>query len=170
MPAGARRRAPAIPPRLVSRSRSTGQGFQSMTRIRRIHALAWLVFVPQLTGCDAGTPAVDTSSTEATVSGVVTVKGFPAKGGEIRFNPSNHLRIVPTRSAPIGEDGSYKITTLTGVNAVSFDGEVATKNQGVGLLKEYPDLKAGENKVDFDLMGEGVKLPYNMPAKKKGGR
>jgi hypothetical protein len=144
-----------------------------MNRAGRQLAAYALLSVPLLTlgpGCDSGAPAVDSSSTEATVSGVVTVRGVPAKGGEVRFNPSNHLRVVPTKTAPIGEDGTYKITTLTGVNTVTFDGEVAAKNQGVGLLKEYPDVRPGENKVDFDLLGEGMQAPYNMPTKKKGGR
>ena len=106
-------------------------------------------------GCGDGKPWVDTSLNEATVSGVVSVKGKPADGGTIMFNPSNSGRIVPTRTAKIGADGSYTIKTYTGVNQVSFDGEVAAKNRGVGLLKEAVDVAAGENKADFDLLGEG---------------
>jgi len=109
-------------------------------------------------GCGDGKPSVDTSLTEATVTGVVSVKGTPATGGQIRFNPSNSGRIVPTRSAEIGPDGRYTITTLTGDNRVSFDGEVAAKNRGVGLMKEYADVKAGENHIDYDLMGAGAKV------------
>ena len=37
--------------------------------------------------------------------GVVTVKGEPATGGVILFNPSNSGRIVPARTAEIGPDG-----------------------------------------------------------------
>ena len=109
-------------------------------------------------GCGDGKPSVDTSLNEATVSGVVMVKGVPATGGQIRFNPSNSGRIVPTRSADIGPDGRYTIKTLTGDNRVSFDGEVAAKNMGVGLMKQYADVKSGENQIDFDLMGAGAKV------------
>lgn len=109
-------------------------------------------------GCGDGKPSVDTSLTEATVSGLVSVKGTPATGGQIRFNPSNSGRIVPTRSAEIGPDGRYSIKTLTGDNRVSFDGEVAAKNKGVGLMKEYADVRSGENQIDFDLMGAGAKV------------
>ena len=69
------------------------------------------------------------------MSGTVTVKGTPATGGRILFNPSNSGRIVPTRTADIGPDGSYTIKTLTGDNRVTFDGEIATKNMGVGLAQ-----------------------------------
>ena len=41
------------------------------------------------------------------------------------------------------------------MNQVSFDGEVANKNRGVGLVRESCDVGRGENKADFDLLGEG---------------
>jgi hypothetical protein len=121
-----------------------------------------------LHGCGDGKPWVDTSLTEATVSGTVSVKGTPASGGKILFNPSNAGRIVPTRTAEIGPDGSYSIKTLTGDNRVTFDGEVASKNPGVGLIKEYAGVDSGENHVDFDLLGAGSKkVPYESTKKGK---
>jgi hypothetical protein len=121
-------------------------------------------------GCDDGKPYVETSLKEAKVSGTVRVKGKPAEGGMILFNASNSGRIVATRSAPIGPDGTYTITTYVGGNQVSFDGDVAAKNRGVGLIKEYVDVQPGENKADFDLMGDGGTrkgmLPF--PLNKKG--
>jgi hypothetical protein len=123
-------------------------------------------------GCGDGKPSVDTSLTEASVSGVVSVKGVPATGGSILFNPSNSGRIVPIRSAPIGPDGKYTIKTLTGGNQVSFDGEVAIKNTGVGLIKEYCDVQSGTNEANFDLMGpnSGKKIPQvETKVPKKGG-
>lgn len=77
----------------------------------------WLILAAAclLQGCGDGKPWVDTSMTEATVSGTVAVKGIPATGGKILFNPSNAKRIVPTRIADIGPDGSYTIKTLTGI-------------------------------------------------------
>jgi hypothetical protein len=140
-----------------------------MTRPRRLLGVTWLLAASALGGCSE-TPAVNTSTTEVQVSGVVTVRGAPATGGTIRFNPSNHLRVVPTRTAEIGADGSYSIKTLPGVNAVSFDGEVASRNKGVGLIKEYPDVASGENRFDFDLLGEGAKIPIQAVAQKKGRR
>ncbi|HEV3162448.1 MAG TPA: hypothetical protein VGZ22_00300 [Isosphaeraceae bacterium] len=117
-------------------------------------------------GCDSGKPAIDTSLTEATVSGVVSVKGKPASGGVVLFNPSNSGRLVASKAAPIGKDGTYEVKTYTGGNQVSFDGDVATKNRGVGLIKEYVEVKPGENKASFDLLGEGgKKLLYPTPKK-----
>jgi hypothetical protein len=114
-------------------------------------------------GCGDGKPSIDTSRNEGTVKGLVTIKGTPATGGEIRFNPSNSGRIVPTRSAEIGPDGSYSITTFTGDNVVTFDGEVAAKNKGVGLIREYANVELREQEINFDLMGEGgKKLPYDL--------
>ncbi|MFO0888936.1 MAG: hypothetical protein U0790_07280 [Isosphaeraceae bacterium] len=116
-----------------------------------------------LAGCGDGKPAIDTSKTEAVVKGVVSIKGTPATGGEIRFNPSNSGRIVPTRTAPIGPDGSYSITTYTGDNVVTFDGEVAARNKGVGLMREYAKVERGEQEINFDLMGEGARrVPYDL--------
>jgi hypothetical protein len=108
-----------------------------------------------LQGCGDGKPSVDVSLNEASVTGVVSVKGKPATGGTILFNPSNAGRIVPTRQAEIGPDGSYSLTTYTGDNRVTFNGEVASKNVGVGLMKEYALVESGDNKIDFDLLGEG---------------
>ena len=123
-----------------------------------------------LGGCD-GPPAVDSSLTEATVSGLVTVKGVPATGGTITFNPSNHLRKVQSKTAQIDKDGRYKVTTYTGGNQVSFDGEVAAKNMGVGLVKEFCDVQSGDNEANFDLLGEGGKKnPFPIEGKTKKGR
>ena len=115
---------------------------------------------------------MDTSMTEATVSGVVSVKGVPATGGTVLFNPSNAGRIVPTRTAPIGPDGTYTIKTLTGINQVSFEGDVAVKNREIGLLKDFAEVTSGENKKDFDLLteGSGKKLLFPMEPKTRGKR
>jgi hypothetical protein len=125
-----------------------------------------------LSGCGEGKPYVDTSLNEATVTGIISVKGKPATGGKINFNPSNSGRIVGTNSADIGPDGSYTIKTYTGDNQVTFSGEVAVKNSGVGLLREYAIVKPGDNKIDYDLMGAGQRVgPIDLskqPKRKRG--
>ena len=123
----------------------------------RAYRTLWIAALLQgsaasLAGCNDGKPSVDTSRNEGIVKGTVRVRGTPADGGTILFNPSNSERQVATRSATIGKDGTYTITTFTGGNQVSFDGEIATKNQGVGLAREYVEVKRGENQADFDLM------------------
>jgi hypothetical protein len=118
-------------------------------------------------GCGDGKPSIDTSLTEATVTGVVSVKGVPATGGTILFNPSNSGRHVPTRTAEIGPDGRYTIKTYTGDNQVTFGGEIAKKNMGLGLMKEYAGVKAGENTIDYDLMGAGSSQKTTIDLTKK---
>ena len=119
-------------------------------------------------GCD-GRPSVDSSTTEATVSGIVLVKGKPATGGEILFNPANVDRLVGPRSAPIGKDGSYTITTYTGGNQIGFGGSLAVENPGLFRLKQYYEVKRGENKKDFDLLGgsESARAPAKVPNKRR---
>ncbi len=80
-------------------------------------------------------------------------------GGTIHFNPSNSGRIVPTRSAEIGPDGKYTIKTYTGDNQVTYGGEVAAKNRGVGLRRDFATVQSGENQFDFDVLGAGGKDP-----------
>jgi hypothetical protein len=125
----------------------------NISRVRS--SLVLVTLACATSGCGDGKPWVDKSLNEATVTGIVSVKGKPADGGTILFNANNSGRTVPIKTAPIGRDGSYSIKTYTGVNQVSFDGEITAKNRGVGLLKEACDVVAGENKADFDLMGEG---------------
>ena len=105
-------------------------------------------------GCD-GRPSVDSSLNEVTVSGVVKVKGKPATGGEILFDPSNVDRTVGSRSAPIGPDGSYTIKTYTGSNRIGFSGAIATEHPGLFRAKLFFDVTSGGNKKDFDLLNDG---------------
>ena len=63
-----------------------------------------------------GAPAVSSSMEEATVKGTVTIKGKPAAGGEILFDPANVDRKVMARSAPDQKDGTYTIKTLVDAN------------------------------------------------------
>jgi hypothetical protein len=124
-----------------------------------------------LAGCGDGKPSVDTSLTEATVTGVVTANGIPATGGTINFNPSNSRRVVATKSADIGPNGRYTIKTYTGDNRVTYEGEVAKKNTGVGLRKDYANVRSGENKLDFDVLGGGRKIgEFDFSKKAQGKR
>jgi hypothetical protein len=136
-----------------------------------VRALAAVILLVAASGCGDGKPSVDTSLTEATVKGLVTIKGSPVTGGEIRFNPSNSGRVVAARSAKIGPNGDYTVRTYTGDNVVTFDGEVASKNRGVGLIREYANVVSGEQEINFDLLGEGgKKIPFELPKQKKKGR
>ncbi|MDG3007991.1 hypothetical protein [Paludisphaera mucosa] len=72
-------------------------------------------------GCETSAPAVSGSTAEVTVRGTVKIHGRPAGGGEILFDPSNVKRkFAPIRSAAIGPDGAYTVTTLYGENKISI--------------------------------------------------
>ena len=117
-------------------------------------------------GCSDGKPYQDTSRNEATVTGVVTAKGEPVtEGGTIQFNPSNSGRIAPTRTAPIGPDGRYTITTYTGVNVVTYEGAIAKKYPGLGLRRDSATVASGENAVDFDIQGAGKFSSFDVSKK-----
>ncbi len=106
-----------------------------------------------LSGCDGSSsaPSVDGSMTEATVKGVVRVDGTPATEGEIIFNAANPKRAsVALRSAPIGKDGSYTVTTLTGSNEVKLGGPLAKKNPLLQRATRVCEVKTGENTFDFE--------------------
>jgi hypothetical protein len=118
-----------------------------------IAALTAMTLVAFGQGCD-GTPSVDTSQNEVTVTGVVKVKGQPATGGQISFNPSNRDRKVPAFSAPIGQDGSFTIKTYSGENEVRFTGEVAKDYPALGMIKKYCTVTGGGQRQDFDLLGD----------------
>jgi hypothetical protein len=100
-------------------------------------------------GCD-GRPPVDSSLNEATVTGTVLIRGKPATGGKIQFNPANVDRLVGAREADIGKDGTYTIKTYTGGNLIGFAGSVATENPGLFRYKQYYEVQPGENKKDID--------------------
>jgi hypothetical protein len=123
---------------------------RSLWAIASLTAMALVAFGQ---GCD-GTPSVDTSQNEVTVTGIVKVKGQPATGGQISFNPSNRDRKVPAFSAPIGQDGSFTIKTYTGENEVRFAGDVAKGYPMLGMIKKYCTVSGGGQQQDFDLLGD----------------
>jgi hypothetical protein len=123
-------------------------------------------------GCGGGKPAVVTSSEEATVTGTVKVRGQLVTKGDVLFDPSNYLRNVPVRSAPIGPDGTYKVTTLVGPNIV----RIALAPDALPPNKESPQTDAEEpdanresveyEQISFDVQkGENV-LNIELPQPK----
>lgn len=103
-------------------------------------------------GCGGGTPAVDTSTEEATVKGVVTFKGKAVSKGEIAFDPSNVKRkMEAARRAPIGPDGSYSLKTLVGENKVSFSIPETARDPKLQDLLIPKNVASGENTFNFEL-------------------
>ncbi len=102
-------------------------------------------------GCGAqGKPPVNSSTTEAKVTGKVTVKGVLAKKGVVTFNPANYLRKTEAaRDAPIRPDGTYEITTLVGENSVSVGGTGLPGETAYGFWTY--DVKGGTNTYDIEV-------------------
>jgi hypothetical protein len=103
-------------------------------------------------GCSDGTPSVDTTTAEATVSGVVKVHGKPMAGGEITFDASNNQRKdEPLRKAPIGKDGTYSITTLQGHNSARISSPMIAKDPQLAYGIHTIEVQPGENTFNIDL-------------------
>jgi hypothetical protein len=104
-------------------------------------------------GCGDSRPAVDRSTTEAKVSGMVKFQGKAVSGGKITFNPSNIERQMGEFTATIGPDGTYSLTTLTGVNAVRFSGQFLVGRPDVAMRIKIVEVAQGDNARDFDILG-----------------
>jgi len=104
------------------------------------------------TGCNDGTPSVSSSRQEGVVTGAVTVRGKPAGGGVVVFDPANVQRPdAAARRAEIAKDGSYSITTLVGGNVISISGPKFDKDEEVGTSQLTLDVPAGESEFNLVL-------------------
>jgi hypothetical protein len=100
-------------------------------------------------GC-SGTPPVDTSTEEATVHGIISIKGKPVTSGRVIFDPANIKRNVEPRKAEIGKDGSYSIKTLVGENVVKLESnEVMKANLETQFIATQ--VAPGDNTFDIKL-------------------
>ncbi len=91
-----------------------------MARPNAAAVLLAAFLISPLAGCGSGAPSVSSSTEEVTVKGTVTIGGKPATSGEVIFDPSNvNRKFAASRTAAIGADGSYTVTTLYGENKIS---------------------------------------------------
>lgn len=102
-------------------------------------------------GC-SGAPGADSRTEEATVRGTITVLGNPATKGQLVFDPTNVSRPdAGVRTAQIGPDGTYKVTTLVGPNSVSVSVPKPPRPMA-GMTPELGlDVRPGENTLDIKL-------------------
>jgi len=113
-----------------------------------------LTILLALAGCGEGPPPVSSTNAEATVHGTVTYKGAPVEGGDIRFDPSNvQRRDAKTATAPIGKDGTYKVTTLQGSNMVRFSlpAELTKQDPALATTEKPYDVPGGDSTLDIKL-------------------
>ena len=109
-------------------------------------------------GC-SGTPSVESSTTEATVKGTVTVRGKPVDRGRASIQPHELQREgVGARTAQIQKDGHYEIKTPIGQNSVSLTGPVIAKDPQLAYGALSFDVKPGENEYNVVLpAGDGAR-------------
>lgn len=110
--------------------------------------------VSAVPGCEGG-PSVDSASsstTEADVSGKVTLGGKTAESGELVFDPTNIARkTAPTAKAAIGKNGSYSTKTLIGENVIYYRGGPTEKNQARTMFRKNVVINSGANTIDVDV-------------------
>src|SRR5262245_51604955 len=104
-------------------------------------------------GCGGGQTTGERTApkTEATVTGMITIKGKAATKGRVTIEPLGPNGI-PTGSkvADVGKDGTYTVTTTPGSNdvTVSSTGDAAADS---GYNKTNIDVKPGSNTLNLDL-------------------
>jgi hypothetical protein len=101
-------------------------------------------------GCGAGTPPASTTE-EATVHGKVIIKGAPARGGRICFDPTSASRpTAPVVSAQIGKDGTYTVRTLVGENRVNVETPETRQDPNLSVPEPFV-VKGGDNTLNVTI-------------------
>ena len=121
----------------------------------RRHVVGWLALALWMAGAGCGNP-FSSSMEEATVKGIVRVRGKPVTNGQISFRALNvNRRNAPTKNAPIGKDGSYKVNALVGENSVTVVCKELFTRQNQNLMDledgQMVKIQAGDNTLDIDL-------------------
>ncbi|QEH35694.1 hypothetical protein OJF2_42510 [Aquisphaera giovannonii] len=99
-------------------------------------------------GCGNGTPGAESSRAEAVVTGRVDSPGKPIDRGTVVFDPSNINRPgEPARTAPIGRDGTYRITTRIGEDRVAVAIPGRRVKDDAARVQQVFDVKAGQENV-----------------------
>ncbi len=120
----------------------------------RRYVVRWLALALWLAGGGCSNPSG--SMAEATVKGIVRVRGKPVTNGQITLRASNsNRRNAPTINGPIGKDGSYTVKALVGENSVTVICKelFARKNEMVQDLEDgqLVNIEAGENTLDINF-------------------
>ena len=119
---------------------------------RSFMALAGVVLLV-VAGCGGGTvgPAPSTSTDQAQVKGIVTLKGKPVTSGEVSFDGANSQRKVGPGTAKIGEGGTYSLKTYVGTNSVTVRGPEIDKDPTLATNGRQVDVKPGDSEIPIEL-------------------
>ncbi len=103
-------------------------------------------------GCGSNAPDAESSLTEATVTGRVVSSGKPITKGQVIFDPANVKRPrEAARTAEIGRDGTYQVTTLIGDNRVTVAIPGRPKKAGSPYVQQICQVRRGENALDITV-------------------
>jgi hypothetical protein len=103
-------------------------------------------------GCETSHTVVEPPmGAEAKVTGKVTVRGKPAKKGQVTFELSNDFSGKSRKVAEVKPDGTYELSAVSGKNSVIVAGTGDASAEG-GYNSATFEVKAGQpNAIDLDL-------------------
>jgi hypothetical protein len=129
-----------------------------MIRFAEMRSVGWragalALWLTACSGCNDGAPSASSSTSQATVHGIVKIDGTPASGGKITFRSANIARKTPDVTAEVGEDGSYTIKAYVGENQIRVTpGADKKKRKGSGMYTiDVFSVSGGDNTHDLNL-------------------
>jgi hypothetical protein len=115
----------------------------------RLVAASLFTLLTVSAGCNDG---ASSSTSEGTVSGVVTLLGKPVSSGQIQFDAANiNRKDAPQRYADIGKDGRYSIKALVGSNRVTPVLPSVGRGGDLRRAVKSIEVSSGENSCDIDI-------------------
>ena len=94
----------------------------------------------------------ETATTEAKVSGIVTIRQTPTKGVEVIFIPTNAIPgKAGARTAIVNSDGTFEITTIVGHNDVRLGGPITKKEPTLAYATKAVEVLATGTVANLDF-------------------
>ena len=125
---------------------------------KRFAMILGMTLAPLLaSGCSDG-PAVTGSMEEATIKGVVKIRGKAATGGKVSFRGSNVNRPdAKVVEADIAKDGTFTAKPLIGKNFVEVSSKdlLNAKNRDLTENEQLVDIPSGEATLNIELPATG---------------
>jgi hypothetical protein len=78
--------------------------------------------------------------------------GKPVSKGQVIFDPANVNRpSEPARTAEIGKDGTFEVTTLIGANRVTVAIPARVTKKGVPYVQQVFHVQTGDNAFEITV-------------------
>ena len=86
------------------------------------------------------------------MTGRVTAAGKPVANGRVIFDPANVNRpSEQARTAEIGKDGTFEVTTLIGANRVTLAIPARASKKGAPYVQQVCEVQTGDNTFDIAI-------------------